>query len=76
MAGNWVRDITGTGLSSTAFAGAEIPGVTVTLDTGVYRVDESVGPPGYVKTFSAGCAGIIALGESRTCTVTSDGIAP
>jgi hypothetical protein len=30
---------------------------------------------GYTATFSAGCAGTIAAGETRTCTVTNTDIA-
>src|SRR5206468_2472441 len=45
---------------------------TLTLTTvGSYSVAENA-YPGYTTTFSADCAGTIALGETRTCTVTND----
>lgn len=57
------------------FAGAESPGVTKTVDPGSYSVTES-GPSGYVSSFSADCAGSIAAGDTKTCTVTNNDIAP
>ncbi len=74
VASDWTMDITGTNVSSTGFPGQEAPGVTVTLDPGAYSVDESGGPIGYVKSLSADCSGTIALGESKTCTITNDDI--
>ena len=45
---------------------------TMTLTAvGAYSVAENA-HPGYTATFSADCAGTIALGETRTCTVTND----
>src|SRR5206468_4147386 len=38
---------------------------------GSYSVAENP-HPGYDATFSADCTGTIALGETRTCTVTND----
>ena len=72
VASDWTMDITGTNVSSTGFPGQEAPGVTVSLDAGAYSVDESGGPSGYVKSLSADCSGTIALGESKTCTITND----
>jgi hypothetical protein len=43
----------------------------VALDPGAYSVSET-GPAGYSGTVSADCVGAIALGETKTCTVTSD----
>ncbi|HET7857429.1 MAG TPA: hypothetical protein VFL41_13310, partial [Gaiellaceae bacterium] len=57
------------------FAGAEAPGTTVTLDQGAYTVSET-GPAGYSSSFSPDCTGTIAVGETKTCTVTNDDIAP
>ena len=76
VASDWVMDVTGENISDTGFTGTEVPGVTVDLDSGPYSVNESVGPTGYLKTFSTDCAGIISSGESRTCTITSNDIAP
>src|SRR5204862_303447 len=38
---------------------------------GSYSVAENA-HPGYDATFSAACTGTIALGETKTCTVTND----
>lgn len=46
------------------------------VDPGDYTVTESGGPSGYAASSSAGCAGTIAAGESRTCTITNDDVAP
>ena len=76
VASDWTMNITGSDVSNTGFPGSET-GVTVSLDTGTYSVDESGGPQqGYTKIFSPGCAGIIAVGESRTCIITNDDISP
>jgi hypothetical protein len=75
----------GGGLTAAAFSGT-IGGVVVatggnswsgastdrTLTAiGSYSVAENA-HPGYDATFSAGCTGTIALGETKTCTVTND----
>jgi hypothetical protein len=54
-----------------SFDGAEAPGTTVTVDPGNYVVYED-GLSGYVASFSAGCAGSIGIGETKTCTITND----
>ncbi|MDM7924291.1 MAG: hypothetical protein QUS14_18555, partial [Pyrinomonadaceae bacterium] len=56
------------------FEGSET-GTVVTLDAGAYGVNE-VGPAGYAASFSADCSGTIAVGQSKTCTVTNNDIAP
>ena len=48
------------------------PGTRVILGPGSYSVSESGGPAGYSGTFSADCAGTIAAGETKTCTITND----
>jgi hypothetical protein len=62
------------------FAGAESPGVTRTLSAGSYVVSESGGPAGYASSISGDCAadGTVTLqaGDTKTCTVTNDDIAP
>src|SRR6266545_396508 len=70
-AADFTLDSGGTNDSPDDFAGAEAPGTTVTLDAGSYNVTES-GPSGYTASFSADCAGTIANGETKTCTVTND----
>jgi hypothetical protein len=62
-----VSGVTATG--PTAWTGAT---TTLTLTSvGSYSVAENA-HPGYDATFSTDCAGTIALGETRTCTVTND----
>ncbi len=73
VAGDFTMGVTGTNVSPASFPGEESPGTTVTLDAGAYSVTES-GPSGYAMTFSADCAGVIAIGETKTCTVTNDDI--
>ena len=57
-------------------AGVESPGVNNVLTTvGSYSVDEGT-HTGYDKTLSTDCSGTIALGETKTCTITNDDNAP
>ena len=67
--------VTGNDPSPASFPGAEAPGTDVTIDTGSYNVTET-GPAGYVAFFSAGCSGAIGVGETKTCTITNNDIAP
>ncbi len=58
-----------------SFAGAEAPGTDVLLVAGAYAVTaEPV--LGYQTTVARECRGTLALGEARTCIVTSDDLAP
>ena len=75
-AGYWLMGVAGENVSATGFPGVEAPGVTVTLLPGTFSVNESGGSPSYHKTFSAGCAGIITLGESITCIISNNDIGP
>jgi uncharacterized repeat protein (TIGR01451 family) len=70
-AGDFTLDSGGANDSPDDFAGAESPGTSVTLDAGSYAVTET-GPSGYTRSDSADCSGTIALGETKTCTVTND----
>jgi len=45
-------------------------GTTAILDPGSYSVDVT-GPSGYNSSYGAGCFGLIAAGDSKTCTITS-----
>ncbi len=57
-------------------AGAESPGVdNVLTSIGVYSIDEGA-HTGYDKTLSTDCSGTIALGETKTCTITNDDTTP
>ena len=73
-ASDWTLNSGGTDDSPDNFAGDEL-GTTVTLDSGSYNVTEA-GPSGYAASFSADCAGTIANGETKTCTVTNNDISP
>src|SRR5206468_2648291 len=50
-------------------------GTDVTVDPGHYPVSET-GPSGYAASLSADCDASIAIGETKTCTITNDDIAP
>jgi hypothetical protein len=71
-ANQWTMNVAATNPSAASFPGAEAPGTTITLNAGSFSVTESGGPAGYVQTSAVGCSGTIALGESRTCTITND----
>jgi uncharacterized repeat protein (TIGR01451 family) len=75
VASGFTMNVTGTNVSSTSFAGAESPGTTVTLNAGSYSVDENAAS-GYSKNLSTDCSGTIAIGQSKTCTITNNDIAP
>lgn len=53
------------------FPGAEAPGVLKTVQPGAYSVTET-GPAGYAASYSDGCTGTVALGETKYCTITND----
>lgn len=75
VAGDFTITVTGTNVSQGSFPGAASPGTTVTLDPGTYSVSET-SVTGYTESQSADCSGTIAAGETRTCTLTNDDIAP
>jgi hypothetical protein len=70
-AGDFTLSVTGTPANPASFSGAEAPGTSVTVDAGSYSVDEGA-VSGYTKSLSADCAGTIANGETKTCTITND----
>lgn len=74
-AGNFTIHVAGTNVSNLSFAGSET-GVDVTLDAGSYAVTEPVVLTGYLESGSGDCSGTIAAGETKTCTITNDDIAP
>ena len=67
---DFTMTVTGPSVSSASFPGSE-SGTTVTLNAGSYLVNEE-DDRGYVKTLGADCAGTIAVGETKTCTITND----
>jgi Prealbumin-like fold domain len=70
-ASQFTMTITGvTAQGGNSFPGSEA-GTDRIVDPGTYEVTET-GPSGYDATFSAGCSGSIAAGQTKTCTVTND----
>jgi uncharacterized repeat protein (TIGR01451 family) len=68
----FTMNVTGANVSNPSFAGSEA-GTMVTLNAGAYSVSESGGPAGYVQTdATSDCSGSIAVGESKTCTLTNN----
>jgi hypothetical protein len=72
-ANNFNITVTGTNASPASFAGTS--GTDVTLDAGSYSVAETA-VTGYAGSYSSDCTGTIAVGESKTCTITNDDVAP
>jgi len=68
-----INGVTATGGNS--FPGAESPGTNKTVTPGSYNVTET-GPAGYLASASADCTGTIALGQTKTCTIVNNDIAP
>ena len=75
VASDFTIGVTGTNASPSSFTGSEA-GVEVTLDAGDYSVSETAGPDGYLASGSGNCSGTISAGETKTCTITNDDIAP
>lgn len=77
VAGDFTITVSGvTVLGGNLIPGAEAPGTTLTLHSvGAYSVQETAGPERYMPSYSDECEGTIALGETKTCTVTNDDIA-
>src|SRR2546423_4542670 len=64
-----INGVTATGGNS--FPGAESPGTNKEVTPGSYNVTET-GPSGYSASASADCSGTIALGQTKTCTITNN----
>jgi uncharacterized repeat protein (TIGR01451 family) len=75
QASAFTMDVTATNPSNAHFPGNEA-GTTITLNAGQYSVDESGGPSTFVKDLSATCAGTIAVGQEKTCTITNTKVLP
>jgi hypothetical protein len=60
--------VTGSSPSPASFPGSS--GQLVMLNAGSYNVTETTVSP-YVGTFSADCSGTIAVGQTKTCTITN-----
>lgn len=76
VAGDFTITVSGvTVVGGNTFPGAEAPGTSLTLSSvGDYIVEETPVLPGYEASYSAGCSGTIALGETKTCTVTNTAV--
>lgn len=75
VAADFTINATGTNVSTSSFLGSEA-GYDITLDAGAYAVTEPIVPTGYSSSGSGNCSGSIAAGETKTCTITNDDIAP
>ncbi len=65
-----------TGTAGTAdFAGAETPGVDTQVNAGTFSVSET-NLDGYASSLTGDCSGSIANGQTKTCTLTNDDVAP
>ncbi len=69
--GDFSQHILVGGTSQADFAGAAFPGVSRTVNAGQYQVTEDA-RIFYSQTFSADCAGELAAGATKTCTVFND----
>ncbi len=74
-ASDFMMTVSGNSAIVPNFAGAGSPGTTVYLNEGDYLVDE-LPVSGYAKTLGSDCAGSITIGQTKTCTITNDDIAP
>ncbi len=71
---DFTMTVGGTNVSSSSFSGSSV-GTTVTLDPGAYSVNELF-HTGYAMTASStDCAGTIASGQAKTCTITNNDVA-
>ncbi len=75
-ADDWTMNVSGP--TSLAFAGAEDPGTSNTVDAGDYKVTESGGPAGYTLSYSGDCdsSGDVTVPafHTRTCVLTNDDV--
>ncbi|MBI2040118.1 hypothetical protein HYT18_03525 [Candidatus Microgenomates bacterium] len=73
-ASEFTINVTANGPEPSSFPGDE-SGTDVSLDAGAYSVDED-DFPGYAKTIGENCSGTINVGETKSCTITNNDIAP
>jgi len=62
--------VSGANVSSASFPGADTPGTTVTLNAGNFSVTEGA-HVGYKMTTAGECSGTIAIGQTKSCTITN-----
>ena len=70
VAGDFTMIVNAQSPSETSFAGSE-QGHEITVQPGSYSVDEQDNVD-YLKSLSDGCSGLIAAGETKTCTITNN----
>ncbi|GIU95305.1 MAG: hypothetical protein KatS3mg012_1762 [Gaiellaceae bacterium] len=75
VAGDFPIQVSGNNPSPATFAGQGAPGQEVAIGPGSYSVTETE-DPSYAASYSADCSGSIALGQTKTCTITNDDKAP
>ena len=76
LASSFSTTITGVTTATPTAAGVESPGVdNILTSVGAYSIDEGA-HIGYDKTLSADCSSTIALGQTKTCTITNNDIDP
>lgn len=73
-ASNFTMTVSGNSQSVSNFAGDE-NGTEVLLNEGSYSIDE-LDDSGYTKSLGENCSGNIAVGQTKTCVVTNNDIAP
>src|SRR5213594_3729363 len=69
VSSDFTINVTGNAATPSSFPGSST-GTTVTLNAGNYSVSESV-PTGYAASYSTDCSGSIAVGQTKTCTITN-----
>ena len=74
-AADFTMSVTGNSPAPASFAGHESPGTVVSVGAGSYSVAET-GPTGYSSSLSTDCTGSIAVGQTKTCTITNSDIQP
>jgi hypothetical protein len=76
LASAFSTTITGVTTATPTAAGVESPGIdNILTSVGAYSIDEGA-HTGYNKTLSVDCSGTIALGQTKTCTITNNDIDP
>ncbi len=74
VASSFTMTVSGNATTVPNFAGDE-SGTTIYLNEGSYSVGE-LSHDGYAESLSADCSGVVAIGETKTCTVTNNDVAP
>ncbi|MEK7425348.1 MAG: hypothetical protein AAB131_16080, partial [Actinomycetota bacterium] len=71
QASDFPIQVSGNSPNPATFAGAESPGTEVAIGPGSYGVTETENAA-YAASYSVDCSGSIALGETKTCTITNN----